>query len=228
MFMISRKLIIGLVAFSALLTTNANAVNLVVNGDFSAGNIDVNSAYQYAAPSPSGGPATGGLYTITSASGVGSATYWSWSVPSGISGNVLLANGASTTYQNVTYPGSPVWSQTVNVTANTNYVFSFELAAVDGSPYANIQPTIDGTNGPDLVASQSSWLMDSFTWNSGSNTTASLSLSDLDTTEQNNDFAITDISLTSASANATPEPATMALFGFGLAGLAGLRLRRKE
>jgi len=214
-------------AFSGLLVAASPALavtNLLVNGDFSAGNVDFTSSYTYVVPAyVSGqGPWHGGLYTITPASSVGSASEYGngWSVPS-LAGNVLLANGASTQYSNVATPGSSVWSEMVSVSAHTNYVFSFYVVAVDGATYADLQPTITGTQGVGLTAEQGTWQQGMMSWNSGTNTTATLSLADLNSVEFNNDFALADLSLTGG----VPEPSTWAMTLLGFAGLGFMSFR---
>ena len=70
---------------------------------------------------------------------------------------------------------------------------------------------------------------DTVTWNSGANTTATLSLVDLNTSGGFSDFALDDLKF---NAVGVPEPGTLAVLGTalgglgGLAGLGGWRMRR--
>ncbi len=67
----------------------------------------------------------------------------------------------------------------------------------------------------------SGWQQFTFSWNSGSNTSASLILHDHTDQGSGNDFGIDDISV----ATATPEPGTLALAGLAFA---AALLRRKR
>lgn len=196
------------------------AANLLTNGDFSGGNTGFTSQYTYETFISSETE-----YTVTAANNLNSInSYGDWTSvatdPSGGTGNVLVANGA-------TSPGVSVWSETVTVTQNTNYVFSFYGADVNAARVSDavLSPIIDGTAGSSL-ATDGSWQFGTYIWNSGTNTSAILSLVDTNTSASWNDFAVGNLSFSSAVA--TPEPATWGLMGLGFAGLAfaGYRGRR--
>ena len=147
-------------------------------------------------------------------------------------GNFLFENTAS---QNNN--GSQIFYQSVsfNVAANTNYVFSFDGANATTANYALIGSSITGSNGSVTNFAQETlngpcvncgtgtkWIQFSFNWNSGTSTSAYITLSDAQTTAFGNDFGIDDIMVSQV-----PEPGTLMLFGSALLALGGLRLRRK-
>jgi hypothetical protein len=197
--------------------------NLVINGDFRSGNADFTTGYTLTTMTPYlFQNAVHGIYAIEPAGSVaGSSEYGDWvnvtTDPGGGNGNVFASDAATTT-------DTTVWSQTVTVTPNTTYVFSYEIAEISNPCCSNAQflPTIDGASGLPLTA-DASWQMGSYTWNSGSNTSATLSLTDLNPSGPYNDFVLDDISLTSS----VPEPAGWALMLVG-AGLSGAALRRRQ
>ena len=108
--------------------------------------------------------------------------------PLGIDSNVMLVNGATAANQRL-------WSEYVTVTPHTDYVFSFYAVDVNvsGGSLAVIQASINGVSGATLQTTDD-WQQASFVWNSGDNTSASISLTDLNTSGGANDFAMDKIS----------------------------------
>ena len=133
---------------------------------------------------------------------------------------------------------SEVFYQSIsfNVAANTNYVFSYYGANATTANYALINSSITGSNGIVTNFAQETlngpcvncgtgtkWVEFSFDWNSGTSTSAYITLSNAQFNGGNgNDFGIDDIMV-----NQAPEPGTLVLFGSALLALGGLALRRK-
>jgi hypothetical protein len=194
------------------------ASNRVVNGDFSAGNTGFITDYTLTTMTPHlFQNAVWGIYAVEPIGSVaGSSAYGDWNNvttdPTGGNGNVFVADGSPVA-------NTRVWTETVAVTPGTQYTFSFYAAEISNACCSNasLVPTINGTAGAALNAT-ASWQQSSpFNWNSGSNTTATLTLVDSNTSGSYNDFVLTDISLSAA----VPLPAswTMMLLGLGMTGL---------
>jgi hypothetical protein len=204
-----------LVALSSLMLAGAAYAdsNLVVNGDFSAGNTGFTSGYTYYSPmnwQPT-------RYSVGTLSSFGDHTTGS--------GKFLMADGA---YSATT----AVWSQTINVAANTDY--SFEAWAREvytpSSPVVTLGFYANSTQIGTLALahnSTASWQQFLTTWNSGTLTTVNLQIRDLQTNNgvPGNDFAIDDIRLSAVAP--VPEPETYALMMAGL-GLLGFMAKRKK
>ncbi len=167
--------------YTALITGS----NLVVNGDFSAGNTGFQSDYTY---TTNGFPV--GMY------GVGSnPAVWLPNAPvctdhTTGSGNMLLVNGAQ-------QADVRVWSQTIAIQPNTNYAFSAWLENITTVNPASLQFSINGQRlGSPLTANVNDCIWNQFhtTWNSGSATTAVISIVNENTVLSGNDFALDDIS----------------------------------
>ncbi|HXZ16725.1 MAG TPA: hypothetical protein VEH77_12270 [Roseiarcus sp.] len=181
--------------------------NLIVNGDFSAGNKGFSTGYTLSTLTPYFTNNVDGIYQVLPIGDVnGEASYGDWrSVtkdPSGGNSDVFAADGATTS-------NTTVRSETVAVSPNTNYVFSFYAAEISDASHsiyshtrAVLVPTINGASGsgPTLTGS---WTEYSFSWNSGASTSATLSLTDANTSGPYNDFVLDDLSFRS-----TPETAT--------------------
>jgi hypothetical protein len=121
-------------------------------------------------------------------------------------------------------------SSTFSVNQNTVYTISFELSNATTCCFADISTLINGSqvgsdafaNGPsDNLGSGTAWQTFSFSWNSGSNTTAHIDFLDLNTAGDGNDFGIDNIELSTV-----PEPGTLLMLGTGVLGVGGSLKRR--
>ncbi len=209
--------------FLVLSTGFASSSNLITNGDFSAGDTGFNTAYGLTTSTPLFQGGTHGIYAILPIGSVAlQSAYGDWTNvavdPSGGNGKVFAADGA-------TNPNTVVWQETVAVNAHTNYVFSFDAAEISNACCSNavFVPTIDGTNGTAHTLT-GGWEQYTFSWNSGSNTTANLSLTDTNTSGPYNDFVLDDLSLQAA----VPEPSTWAMMVIGFLGLGFMVYRRRN
>jgi PKD repeat protein len=178
---------------------NLSGPNLVVNGDFSAGNLGFSSGYTFCSTSPclltAGAFAGAGYYAVGSNTQFYHPSFWGCDHTTG-TGDLLIVNGNGVT--NVS-----VWCETISVTPNTDYVFSTWLSTMNGvgtppNP-ALLQFTINGIplgtpfGGP-AFPPQCTWLQFCNTWNSGANTTANICITNQNTTLGGNDFGLDDIS----------------------------------
>lgn len=166
--------------------------NLVENGDFESGNTGFTSEYIYSTPTPLGGP---GHYTVAPSVSNG---WW----PGGCgdhttgSGNSLIADGANGT--NGVPAGANYWCQSIQIEPDTDYAFSAWLTNANSSGATSllgfyINGVQVGVSQETLLAS-CQWNEFYVIWNSGSNTTANICLSETGGNQPGNDFAIDDIS----------------------------------
>jgi gliding motility-associated-like protein len=167
--------------------------NLVVNGDFSAGNTGFTSEYIYRTSSDG---VDHGVYGINT-----NAKTWFTSFEACVdhttgTGNFMIADGSTVIGGNVR-----LWRQNVAVTPGEDYIFSFfaESTNSGGQGPAVFKVTINGVSigTSTLPQSTCNWIQISFPWNSGINTTADISIYDTNDATYGNDFGIDDISLKS-------------------------------
>jgi hypothetical protein len=146
-------------------------------------------------------------------------------------GGMLIVNGNRVA--NVT-----VWSATVEVTSNTLYDFSAWAASTYWRSPSSLAFSINGTileTPLALPSERGVWQQFAAPWFSGNTSTAVLSLVNLNTEWNGNDFVLDDIALTTRPQvdprifeDVQPVPdssSTLLLLGAGLAGLAGLKVR---
>lgn len=106
------------------------------------------------------------------------------------SGLMLLVNGS-------TVPDELIWGQSVEVQPNTTYEFSFWARSWTAGSPGQLQMWVNGHKvGAELLlpANTTEWVEYRGTWNSGSATTASISIRNATAAFGGNDFAIDDIS----------------------------------
>ena len=104
--------------------------------------------------------------------------------------NMLIANGSSTA-------NTIVWSQTVNTTPNTDYIFSFwQMNALNATEVSNLQLYINNVPISAILPTNTLaciWEENSGLWNSMGASQAILSIVNQSVLSSGNDFAIDDI-----------------------------------
>jgi hypothetical protein len=215
--MIMRPLL-ALAAIAAL-STSAFAQNLIVNGDFEAGNTGFTSGY---ANTPVNLGA--GEYSVRTDGSTWNGAFTSFGDHTSGTGNMMVVNGDDAI-------GTPVWGQTsIAVTPNTDYYFSAWITSVFPSSPATLQFSINGSTLGSIIQATSGtpdWLQFYATWNSGSNTSIDLGIVNLNTAAGGNDFALDDLEFsTTAPVSAAPEPGSLALLGL-IAPVVGFLRRRR-
>lgn len=181
---------------------------LVINGDFTAGNTGFTSGYNYN-PDIAGNQE---LYNDTGNNGYAVGTNGQnyhtnfWGIdhtnnPTG-SKNFMLVNGHGSTIT--------IWQQTVNVQPNTDYYFSaWAMSLNNGGPYARLRFEVNGvqvgttanlgtgpSNATEALANNywTRFYSDPI-WNSGSlNGPITIKIVNLESSADGNDFALDDIS----------------------------------
>ena len=166
-------------------TAEVVGANLIVNGNFSNGNISFTSAYNFRSNN-----ITEGEYFVGSNPQAWNTALSNCGDHTTGSGNMMLINGSPV-------PNVGVWTQTIAVTPNTNYAFSTWIQALWPPNPAQLSFSINGKDiGTTITASLPTCTWNQFytTWNSGSATTAIISIVNKNTFVQGNDFALDDIS----------------------------------
>lgn len=168
----------------------ANATNLVINGDFSMG--DFGFVTDYVNYLPGSVPTSGvqGAYGIVTNPTSWFSPFSSCTDHTSSGGNMLVADGATTGTTKVWYSPAPI-----TVIPGKNYTFSYFLAAVVSGGPAKLEVLINNVSIGTVATAPSTpcvWNEHSYVWNSGTNTTAVISIIDREVAG-NNDFAIDDL-----------------------------------
>jgi subtilisin-like proprotein convertase family protein len=172
------------------------AQELVVNGNFSAGNTGFTSSYSYVSPTVPNGMYPEATYTVNN-NPTFNHNYFFGRDHTTNTGNLMIINGS----------GSPVtvWQQTLTVQPNTTYYFSaWAISLNDAAPFAQLQFDINGSPfgttavlpaGPTNNNPPYNWVQFYGTWTSGAGvTSATVGIKDLQTALGGNDFGLDDIS----------------------------------
>jgi hypothetical protein len=159
--------------------------NLIVNGDFEAGNTGFTSDYWYGNP----GLSPGG-YSVQSNPVVCNGGFGACGDHTSGSGNMMVIDGATSSGQNF-------WCQTVPVLANTNYYFEFYVTSVYPVSPAEVGAYFNGSfiGSATATSTNCEWVQFATVWNSGAATSVTICLEDLNITGFGNDFAVDDVFL---------------------------------
>lgn len=163
----------------------ADSVNLIKNGDFTFGNRHFECSYHY-----SSDLYPESTYSVTNNPVYVHDSFSSCTDRSTTSGKMMVVNGASKA-------NTIVWSQTINVTPQTTYMFSTWICSVCKGNPAILQFSINGVllgkpfEAPKVTCH---WKQFFTNWNSQNNSIATISIVNQNTKHDGNDFAIDDIS----------------------------------
>lgn len=189
-----------------------SAQNIIVNGDFENGKSDFTTDYTYDEYRPMDG---WGYFAIGNNPKDWNSAWSEFEDHTPGSGQLMfIADGAVRS-------NKTVWQQTVTVSSNTPYLFSYWAASSYRLSPATLRTYINGVQVGDLTLTSTpgDWRLFSVVWNSGSATSATIRLVDTNITAYGNDFVLDDISM-----QVVPEPASVWL---SLTGLTALLLRRR-
>ena len=168
---------------------------LVANGNFSAGNTGFTTGSAYNYYTTIGAQMDANNYAIGPDANAYHNFFFGGDHTNPGTGNLLIVNASTTS--------SDAWLETVTVSPNTNYYFSsWGMSMNQVPPYAQVQLSVNGTvvstgqlpAGANNTGGPFVWYRIYGIWNSGSSTTANLSISDLSLVDGGNDFALDDIS----------------------------------
>lgn len=166
------------------LNARVTGSNLISNGDFEQGLNGFTSEYSLAAINT-----TEGEYTVSNTPVTWNGSLQNCPDHSTGNGNMMLVNGSPSVNVNV-------WKQTVTVTPNTSYAFSAWIQSLFATNPASLQFSINGQTLGDTINASSQtckWSAFNASWNSGSNTTAVISIVNKNSLVQGNDFALDDL-----------------------------------
>ena len=180
---------------SVYVVTAANeGVNLVYNGDFELGNTGFTTSHTYNSHTNEG------AYYIGTNARNQYPSFAIWHDHTSGNGQYMIVNGAGN-------PNANVWTQTIPVEPNTDYAFSSWIcnlsprAAVSGNlaDVAQLQFSINGSQLGDIfyVPEMAGWVKVYEVWNSGNNSSATITILNQNTGWAGNDFGIDDIHFSS-------------------------------
>lgn len=167
--------------------------NLVQNGDFESGNVNFSSAYSFCNTTGPWVLAEESQYAINSSPANVLAPFEPCTDHSPNGNLMMVVNGSE-------FPNTLVWSQTIPVSPNAEYIFSCWITNVlNSTEVSDLQFFINGVQlGPifSTSATPCAWTEVYELWNSGSASTAVISILNQNTTAMGNDFALDDIVFT--------------------------------
>jgi len=162
--------------------------NMITNGDFEAGLLGIVTDYTYIAPTGTVHPQQ--RYTVYTSPKSVHSSWADYGDHTTGTGNMMIVNAATVADQTV-------WEQTVTVTSNTDYIFTYWLSSSYHTNLAQLECSFNGSTVGTATAPGTTgvWQEVSYNWNSGASTSATIRLVDLTLAYSGDDFAIDDISL---------------------------------
>ncbi len=174
--------------------TAVTSPNLIFNPRFELGDVGFITDYSDFSTTPYNSNRVQEAYGIVTNASTFESTFSSCVDHTTGTGNMMVCDGS-------TVSGNRVWCQTVPVTPNTTYTFSYWLESPTNTSLSQIQTQINGAiiGTATSPATTCSWAQVTYTWASGANTTALICLYDENVQVNGNDFALDDLSFTTTT-----------------------------
>ena len=171
-------------------SVNTSAQNLVVNGDFTAGNSGFTSSYfNVSNPNPFG---VKGSYDVVTNPKV-------WFTPFDACPDRTTGTGRMMVVDGSEIANTKLWEQTVTVVPGKTYQVSYYIQSVTTPSPARIEILVNGISlGAPIIAPATTcnWVQRNYSWNSGISSSAIITIYDRELSGNGNDFAIDDLSFT--------------------------------
>ena len=161
--------------------------NLVVNGDFSAGDTSFSAGYSASSTPPALN--SDGQYLIAATSFNSGSSASNCTDHTNGAGNMLLVR--SNAVSNAT-----IWKQLTTVEPNTNYVFSLWIQSLQSPNNTQLQLAINGVPMGDTITTATAtcnWKKHWIVWNSGINTVAAIAIVNKNSITGADYYALDDI-----------------------------------
>ncbi len=228
-----KAILAGAAAAALMLTGSAQAVELLSNGDFEAGNNGFYSEYNYLTLN---GYQTNlwpeGSYDVSNDPNADHYLFTSFADHTADPGKLMMVVNGSGTADKVVWAQGDIGGGTALLgAANTAYTFSFWLAKVYPSSPANLNLWVNGEKVDGVTfqntAATGVWEQFSYTGVTGADGLQTIGLTNNNLEPSGNDFALDDMSLIGT---AVPEPGAWALMimGFGAMGSMLRSTRRRS
>ncbi len=192
----SRNITFSTLAMFLLATAGASGANLIVNGDFEAGNSGFTSDHVYYAtpmPSPYGLYATQ-TYAVDTNPHTWHGSWLSFGDHTTGLGNMMIINAADIDDDCTVKVWAP--QEVIVVTPNTDYQFSYWVRLSYAANPPSLSTSVNGVGiGTFHPAATGQWYNVTHIWNSGDATTADVRLCDADTYFSGDDYVLDDISM---------------------------------
>ena len=169
-----------------VVTATKLGTELIVNGNFSLGNIGFTSDYNFSYYAPCN-------YTTQ-------PDQWA----SFVTDHTPTLDNMGLTIDGCSMPNMRIWSQELVICPNTDYQFSLWMSGNDVSPqqievkFNGVYQTLFMAQPLNPNATQTEYYKYTYNWNSGNNTNLTIDLTDLELESYGNDFVVDDISFRQA------------------------------
>lgn len=179
---------------TTVVSDSSSGTNLIVNGDFSAGDTGFSTDYIFTADNTAAKAQK--MYGIVSNPNTWEPDFSNCSDRSASDNLMFIADGSITSTGN-----ERVWNQTItNLKTNTDYIFSYWVQSVAALSPAQLESQINtvAIGIATAPATACGWIRVFYRWNSGASTTAELTLINRNTAGPGNDFALDEMSFSEA------------------------------